>query len=552
VKIRWKMVFVALPLIVAPLLVTGFISSLAARNGITQVATGFLRFKMDDLLNYANSQWALLVENKLGGNEEFLAATRAAVISFARSLIRGESELIFAVDLQGTVTLATGAVNLSSEEAQALGRLREKGFSGWTQLRVGGVERVAQTAAFEPFGWYLLVTEKRATFYQITSQIFWQTGLILSISLAVAVVLLMFFSFYLTQPLRLIATAMREIIATGDLSKRVEVLYRDETGELGHSFNLMVTELDKAYQEIKGYAFKAAVAHHKEQKIRNIFQKYVPKTVIDQFFSNPEAMLVGQERILALLFSDVRGFTTITENMLPEEVVESLNTYFGMMVEIIFKRNGIVDKFIGDALMAFFGAPVRYRDEPMQAVLSAFEMLEALKSFNAWQARRNRPAFKIGIGINYGVVTVGNIGSERKMDYTVIGDMVNVASRLEGLTKVYREELIVSESVVKYLEGKFPCRQLDRVVVKGRTSGIGIYVPRQELSAEEREAWELHSQALKHYYSRGFGAAAQSFQQVLRILPQDRTAAMFLERCRSFQKSPPPAEWTGAEVMLAK
>jgi class 3 adenylate cyclase len=341
-------------------------------------------------------------------------------------------------------------------------------------------------------------------------------------------------------------------MSTGDLSQRVEVLYKDETGELGHSFNLMVAELDKAYQEIKGYALKAAIAHHKEQKIRNIFQKYVPKTVLDQIFSNPESMLIGQERILALLFSDVRGFTTITESMLPNEVVESLNAYFGTMVEIIIKRKGIVDKYIGDAIMAFFGAPVRYHDEALQAVLSAFEMLEALQGFNEWQLRRKRPAFKIGIGINYGVVTVGNIGSERKMDYTVIGDMVNVASRLEGLTKVYREELIVSESVVKYLEGRFPCRLIDRVVVKGKTSGIGIYVPRRTLSDGEKEAWELHGKAVKLYYSRGFAAAAEAFQGVLRILPQDRVAAMFLERCRSFQKSPPPAGWTGAEVMTEK
>jgi adenylate cyclase len=551
-KIRWKMVFIALPLIVGPLLVTGFISSLAARNGITRVATGFLRFKMDDLLNYANSQWTLLVENKLAGNEEFVQATRNAVVSFARSLIRGESELIFAVDRQGGLAMATEELSLSAEEARSLGELREKGFSGWVQLRAGGVERVAQAASFEPFGWYLLVTEQRATFYRITSQIFWQTGLILSISLVVAVLLLMFFSFYLTNPLLLIATAMRRIMSTGDLSQRVEVLYRDETGELGHSFNLMVAELDKAYREIKGYALKAAIAHHKEQKIRNIFQKYVPKTVIDQIFSNPESMLMGQERILALLFSDVRGFTTITESMLPHEVVESLNAYFALMVEIIVRRKGIVDKYIGDAIMAFFGAPVRYRDEALQAVLSAFEMLQALQGFNESQARHKRPAFKIGIGINYGVVTVGNIGSERKMDYTVIGDMVNVASRLEGLTKVYKEELIVSESVMKYLEGRFPCRLIDRVVVKGKTSGIGIYVPRRELSDGEKEAWELHGKAVKLYYSRGFAEAGEAFQGVLGILPQDRVAAMFLERCRSYQQTPPPAGWTGAEVMTEK
>ncbi len=136
-KIRWKMVFIALPLIVAPLLVTGFISSLAARNGITRVATGFLRFKMDDLLNYANSQWTLLVENKLAGNEEFLEATRNAVVSFARSLIRGESELIFAVDRLGALAMATGELSLSAEETRNLGELREKGFSGWAQLRAG-------------------------------------------------------------------------------------------------------------------------------------------------------------------------------------------------------------------------------------------------------------------------------------------------------------------------------------------------------------------------------------------------------------------------------
>jgi adenylate cyclase len=554
-KIRWKMVFIALPLIVAPLLVTGFISSLAARNGITQVATSFLRFKMDDLLNYANSQWGLLVENKLAGNEQFLEATSAAVASFARSLVRGESELIFAIDRRGTAVMTTGELNLNEEETRGLSQLQEKGFSGWTQLRIAGVERVAQAALFEPFGWYLLVTEKRDTFYRITSQIFWQTGLILTISLVVAVVLLMFFSFYMTHPLRLIATAMREIMITNDLSKRVEVIYRDETGDLAHSFNLMAGELDKAYQAIKDYALKAVIARRQVEKIRTIFQRYVPRHVIDQYIKSPESMLVpGKEDPLVLLFSDVRSFTSISEAMLPSEVVETLNAYYDRMVKIIFDHNGIVDKYMGDGMMAFFGAPARVGNEPLQAVLSGFEMLEALEDFNEWQARRKRKPFRIGIGINYGMVTVGNIGSDRKMDYTVIGDQVNVTSRLEGLTKRYQESLLISESVMRKLEHKFPCRLIDKVAVKGKSAALAlaVYAPRRKLTAGEGEAWEMHSQALQAYYARKFATAAEAFQGVLRLLPQDRVASMFLERCRRLQASPPPPDWTGVEVMTEK
>jgi class 3 adenylate cyclase/HAMP domain-containing protein len=551
-SIRAKVVFIVLPLIIAPLLLTGFISSLSARNGITSIATNFLRFKMDDIINYANSQWSLLVENDLAGKPEYVDATKTAVISYAQSLVRGDSELIFALDRQGKVAMASRAISLNPSEAEDLGNLAVKGAPGWVQIRVEGADRVAQASPFDPFGWYIFVTEKRDTFYAATSQIFLQTGLILSASLVAAVLLLLFFSNYLTQPIRLIASAMREIISTNDLSKRVEILYKDETGELGHSFNLMTEELDKAYKQIKGYALKAVIAQHREQKIRNIFQKYVPKAVIDEFFANPESMLVGQERLLAVLFSDIRGFTGISERMLPNEVVESLNAYFAAMVEIIIKHRGIVDKYIGDAIMAFFGAPVRYNDEGYQATVSGLEMLDALKSFNAQQKKQGRPTFAIGIGINYGVVTVGNIGSERKMDYTVIGDMVNVASRLEGLTKVYKQEMIISDSVARCLEGKIPCRMIDKVVVKGKTSGIGIYAPRRELSSAEQDGWTLYNQALTLYYNRDFHTAAETFGKVLQLIPGDGCAGMFLERCRTYQRTPPPEDWTGAVVMSEK
>jgi len=554
-SIRSKMVAIVLPLIVAPLLVTGVVSSLAARNGITRIATSFLRFKMDDLLNYAGSQWGLLVENRLSESEEYVTATKSAVASFARSLVRGSTELILAVDREGRLVLSTGELELSEDESRELARLAAAGAAGWRLLNLGGAERVAQLDSFEPFGWYLLVSERRESFYQSTSQIFLQTGLILTISLVVAVVLLLFFSYYMTQPLRLVSAAMRGIIQTRDMSKRVELLYRDETGDLAHSFNLMTGELDKAYQAIKDYALKAVVARNQVEKIRSIFQRYVPRHVIDQYYASPESMLVpGKEEPLVLLFSDVRSFTSISESMLPSEVVETLNAYFEKMVKIVFDHGGIVDKYMGDGLMAFFGAPVRQGDEPLQAVLSGFEMLEALVSFNEWQTRRNRRPFRIGIGIHYGMVTVGNIGSERKMDYTVIGDQVNVTSRLEGLTKKYQESLLISESVMKKLERRFPCRLIDRVVPKGKSAALalGVFVPRQELSEGEAKAWTLHEEAVRLYYGRQFGEAATIFRQVQQLLPEDQVAASFLERCQTYLSHPPPADWTGAVVMTEK
>jgi class 3 adenylate cyclase len=348
---------------------------------------------------------------------------------------------------------------------------------------------------------------------------------------------------------------MRDIIQTRDMTKRVDLLYRDETGDLAHSFNLMTGELDKAYQAIKDYALKAVVARRQVEKIRTIFQRYVPRHVLDQYIASPESMLVpGKETPLVLLFSDVRSFTTISESLLPSEVVETLNVYFEKMVKIIFDHHGIVDKYMGDGLMAFFGAPVRKGDEPLQAVLSGFEMLEALESFNEWQTRRNRKPFRIGIGINYGMVTVGNIGSEQKMDYTVVGDQVNVSSRLEGLTKRYQESLLISESVMKKLDGKFPCRLIDRVVPKGKSAAlaIGVYIPRKQLGEREAKAWAVHEEAMGLYYKRLFREALAGFRKVRELLPRDKIAASFMERCKACLSRPPGPEWTGAVIMTEK
>jgi class 3 adenylate cyclase/HAMP domain-containing protein len=552
VDIRPKFILAVLPLVIAPLVLVGLISTLSARTGITAVAADLLRFKAEQLATYAQGQWDLLAANGLEATPSYVEAAKAAVESFARSLVRSPTESIFAIDAAGGLAMRTGENAPGGGDLPSLSALAGDQASGWRTVRVGTEERVGHLAPFRPFGWTFFVTERAAAFYRPADAIVLRTAYVLAGSLVAAVLLLVLLTRLLTRPLREISEAMTEIVSTNDLSRRVAVLYGDETGRLGHTFNLMSEQLGKAYTQIKNYAAQAAVARIKEQKIRTIFQKYVPRAVIEQFFASPEKMLEGEDRVLAVLFSDVRDFTSISERMQPEQMVESLNRYFSTMVDIIMNRGGIVDKYIGDAVMAVFGAPVRHADDALQSATAALEMLEALDEFNAWQKARGRAPFRIGVGINYGNVTVGNIGSDRKMDYTVIGDMVNLASRLEGLTKKYGVPFVVSESMQRKIADTFPCRLLGKVSVKGRSAGTGIYEVRRSLDDALGKAWALHAEACALYYARKFGAAEKAFRGVLQALPGDVCAGRLAARSAGFAKSPPPPAWTGVEEITEK
>ena len=299
VNIRAKIVLVVLPLVIAPLVLTGVSSVLTARESVTAVAAGLLQFKAEQLTTYGRGQWDLLVANGLDGDATYREASEAAVETFARSLLRSPTELIVALGSAGAVALRTGDVAADDPGLEGLAAASATGASGWQTLRLAGVDRVAYAITFDPFGWTVFVTEASATFYRPTERIVTQTGIILGASLVAALLLLYFFAGFLTRPLRQVADAMQDIITTGDLSERVETLYRDETGRLAHTFNLMTADLEKAYGMVKGYALRAAVAKENEEKIRRIFQKYVPKAVIDQFYASPEQMLVGEKRIIS-------------------------------------------------------------------------------------------------------------------------------------------------------------------------------------------------------------------------------------------------------------
>jgi adenylate cyclase len=552
-SIRWKIFLIVLPLIVATLGLTGGSSFFSTRNGITRIAKDFLGFKADELRKQAESQWSLLVQNNLTGEAEMVSAAKAAVEGYANSIIGSPTELIVAVGQDGAVAMSTDTVSLSAAEKSSLARLAQtKTTDLIPAISIGGKERVAKGFWFDPFQWYILTTEDRAAFYSLVNQITVQTGIILLGAIGVGVILVLIFAGYLTRPLTRVASTMKSIISTNDLSQRVVVEYHDEIGQLAQTFNIMVGELEKAYRQIKQFAFKAVLAQKEEQKIKNIFQKYVPNAVINELSKNPDKMLIGDNRVVAVMFSDIRSFTSISERMNPDDLVSVLNSYFSVMVDIIMGRQGMVDKYIGDAIMAIFGAPLRHDDDGLQSVRAGMDMIDALDDWNVRQEKLGKPPFHIGIGINYGVVTVGNMGTDKKMDYTVIGDTVNLASRLEGLTKFYHQPLIFAESLHSKVKDVMPWRLLDTVAVKGKTRGVKIYTVKKTPSKPEKEAWALHNAGMDEYYRRNFSRALSLFRDVQRILPTDDPAGMLIQRSQGYLKNPPPPSWNGVIEMTSK
>ncbi|MFP4510894.1 MAG: adenylate/guanylate cyclase domain-containing protein [Spirochaetaceae bacterium] len=551
-QVRTKIIAVVLPLLIGALIVTGSSAFFVATNAVSRVTTEFLDFKADQLEQYIEGEWQILLENGLTDRADILLAVQAGIEIYARSVLRSETEVIFAVDSDERIAMATSRIQLQPQEMAALWDLPSTPAREQIEITVDGVERVAARIDFEPFGWRVFVTETRETFYRDLDQITTRTAFVTVASALVTVMVLFFVVRRLTKPVSHVVRAMRSIIASNDLTAKVRVHFQDEIGEMSQTFNVMISELDKAYSRIKRYAFEAVLAQKREHKIRTIFQKYVPQELIDRFFANPESMLVGENRELAVLFSDIRGFTSISESMPPDVLVASLNRYFSIMVELIMERGGVIDKYIGDAIMAFFGAPVSGENDAMAALDAGMVMVESVDVFNQEQRRLGLPEFRIGVGINYGLVTVGNIGTERKMDYTVIGDMVNVASRLEGLTKPYRQPLIFSELLRERVGGELLTRLVDTVAVKGRKGGLRIYTAKLSLTDAERRAWALHNNAMERYFERDFSEAERIFEQVAADVPDDPLCAMMIDRCRRYQVSPPPEEWNGVEVMTEK
>ena len=298
-----------------------------------------------------------------------------------------------------------------------------------------------------------------------------------------------------------------------------------------------------------------------EKNIRRAFSRFVPEQIIDELVdgaASSDKVSVGEKRDVAILFSDIRSFTSISEMNKPETIVAFLNRYFTTMCTIIKKHGGTIDKFIGDAIMALFGAPVSYEDNARRALAAAYEMREALPSVPLEDlVLPPGMTFNIGIGIHYGDVIVGSIGSSDKTDYSVIGDNVNLASRMEGLTKTYGSMILVTDAVKKDIykttggTDGFEFRYLDDVKVKGKEKAVPIY-------AIDRNREEF-SEAYRDFYTKGFELykegnwtlAREYFEKAVSEINDDKAANLMLERCIEFEKNP-PENWDGAITFHTK
>jgi adenylate cyclase len=295
--------------------------------------------------------------------------------------------------------------------------------------------------------------------------------------------------------------------------------------------------------------YKYIHEEREKRKIKGAFQFYVTPAVVNQMLKDPNALkLGGEKKVLSVLFSDIRGFTSMSESLTPEGLVHLLNEYLTEMTNVVFQHDGTLDKYIGDAVMAIYGAPLPQEDHPLRACLSALDMMEELGKLRARWAVQGKPAIDIGIGVNTGEMVVGNMGSERRFDYTVIGDDVNLASRLEGLNKQYGTHIIISEFTYPFVRDHLWCRDLDVVRVKGKAKPVKILeVLGRRDGAPTDDAWtEIFADGLARYRELRWDDAVACFARVLEIRPEDGPTRVYLKRCDLLRTTPPPPDWDGA------
>ena len=301
--------------------------------------------------------------------------------------------------------------------------------------------------------------------------------------------------------------------------------------------------------------FRYFTEERKKKELKSTFSKYVSPAIVDEVLKQPDNLkLGGRKQRMTVSFSDVRGFTTISEKLPPVELAQLLNDYLSPMTDLVFKNKGTLDKYMGDAIMAFFGAPIFYKDHAAHACRCALQSLEKLKELQKEFAARNLPMIDIGIGINTGEMSVGNMGSNIVQSYTVMGDAVNLGSRLEGINKEYGTRIIISEFTYNDVKEQFCCREVDRVRVKGKLEPVRIYeVLCEGQPSPEMNAWlSEYKKGYEFYSLKNFHEAKNCFEKTKQLRGEDPLSDVYIERCDEYIAEPPPSDWDGVYVMKTK
>jgi adenylate cyclase len=322
---------------------------------------------------------------------------------------------------------------------------------------------------------------------------------------------------------------------------------------------LWVSHIYPSLTLVIGYIGTSAHRYMKEERekrqIRQTFSLYVPRSVVEEMLEHPERLrLGGEKKELTVFFSDIRGFTTLSEQLPPEELVPQLNEYLTRMSQVVFDHQGTLDKYIGDAIMAIFGAPLTQEDHSYRACVTALDMIRTLEKLQREWKAQSKPVLHIGVGINTGLMMVGNMGSERRFDYTVLGDNVNLASRLEGLTKKYGVTIVISETTWGAVKGRFVGRELDVVQVKGKRKPVAIYelIARSEEADAYREPLEVYHEALAQFRRKNWQGGLELFQKVESWWPGDPPSVLYQKRCRDLLENHPEESWSFVTILDSK
>jgi adenylate cyclase len=333
---------------------------------------------------------------------------------------------------------------------------------------------------------------------------------------------------------------------------------RPVSGDEFHSVNLSINTIaDASDRDRVSGALVVMDDISDEKRLKSTMYRYMTQELAEQLMENPDAAKMGGDRKeVTVLFSDIRSYTTLTESLQAEEVVDMLNKYFEAMVDAVFTYKGTLDKYIGDAIMAVYGSPLPLKEHEWMAVQTALEMRRRLALFNAEREASGQIPIRIGIGLNSDSVISGNIGSSKRMEFTAIGDGVNLGSRLEAASKLYGTDIVISESTYRPCADRIVVRELDFITVKGKTKPVSVYellgfkddlIPDVKLQVVEH-----YHRGRDHYLNRRFAQAIGEFAQAMELDKTDKSSALHLERCQHWLQAPPPEDWDGAWILTQK
>lgn len=383
-----------------------------------------------------------------------------------------------------------------------------------------------------------------------------------TISEIITILLLAIYSFFVTSLFRKIKLPfglLIELLNFIIIGLSIYVLYRFSIFFFIEK-KLVIAVVSPSLAIIVGYFSSTAYHFLRERQqnviIKGMFSHYVSNAVVNELISNPNKLrLGGEKKNLTVLFSDIAGFTTFAEKKEPEELVSFINQFLNEMSEIIIANDGTVDKYLGDAVMAFWGAPLEVQDHAYKACLTALQMQTRLAQLRELWSNKGEASIHIRIGINSGEAIVGNIGGEKRFDYTVLGDNVNLASRLEGANKEYGTSIMISDSTYELIKDKFLVRHLDVIRVKGKTKPTAVYELISTIGdkkAEEAiENMDFYFQGLELYRHKSFEAALDYFKRSYEKL-KDYPSKVYMQRCEFYLTNPPGEDWDGVFELKAK